>query len=553
MNFLNRKIVRTVLCMLMVLSCLAGCAQDDAAEPTVPQWKWLREKAEYLTVPATLEDFALLEECVNLEYLDLTGSTCYDSILKYIAEHPQVEVRYTAPLGSLMLSNLETEAALEPGTYSLEALLQELPYLPNLNTLTLPKTTLTPQALATLQEGFPELKLVYSVVLLGEEYLTNVTELDLSGMQPEQLEEVCSLLSLLPDVAQVELMDSSGNSALGMADVKQLMQALPQAQFHYTFDLFGKTVSTMEERVEFEDQKIGDEGQQLLRDALAIMPNCTYLRLEDCGFSNEVLGSIQAEYPNTKIAWRVYFGGQYSVMTDEDTLRTVYGVYNSHAETLKYLTSLKYIDMGHNTELTDISFTAYMPDLEILILSGSPVKDLTPLANCKKLVWLELAECRYIEDISPLEACESLRFLNISFAKVRDLSPIEALPLERFVYLDPQLDEETQTAFQESHPDCWVRFTGTNPLSLGWKYDDVGMTYSEYFKFIREVFDLDSVDARLAAQAAAEEEKKWQEEQENAGSGETAPPAETAPPVTEAPAPPATEPPAPAPDAGSED
>ena len=120
MNFLNRKIVRTVLCMLMVLSCLAGCAQDDAAEPTVPQWKWLREKAEYLTVPATLEDFALLEECVNLEYLDLTGSTCYDSILKYIAEHPQVEVRYTAPLGSLMLSNLETEAALEPGTYSLE-------------------------------------------------------------------------------------------------------------------------------------------------------------------------------------------------------------------------------------------------------------------------------------------------------------------------------------------------------------------------------------------------------------------------------------------------
>jgi hypothetical protein len=169
--------------------------------------------------------------------------------------------------------------------------------------------------------------------------------------------------------------------------------------------------------------------------------------------------------------------------------------------------------MGHNTTLTDISFASYMPDLEILILSGSSIKNVDPLANCKNLVFLEMANCYVLEDISALKTCESLRFLNIGFSKVTDLTPIEDLPLERFVCLGPQMDKETQIAFEENHPDCWVRFTGQNPLSLGWKYDDIGITYSEYYKFIREVFNLDDVDRRLAQQAAAEEERQWQEQQ----------------------------------------
>lgn len=534
----NWKLFRVLLCAVMVLLCFAGCAQKEDAEPTIPHWKWLREKAEYLTVIVTEEDFPLLEECINLEYLDLTGSTCYDAILDYIAAHPQVEVVYTAPLGNLTLSNSETQAALEPGTYDSASLQKQLKYLPKLTSLTLPRMTLTPQELAALQESFPQLLVDYSVELLGREYLTDAAEADLSALTSDQLEETAAKLALLPGLTEATLPDS-----LTMAEVKSLMEQYPGVTFHYTFELFGKTISTTDERVEYEDTAIGNQGEAQIRAALDILPNCTYFRLEDCGLSNEVLGGIQADYPDTKIVWRVYFGEYYSYLTDETTLRTVYGVYNSHADALKYLTSVKYIDMGHNSELTDISFLSYMPDLEVLILSGAPITNLDPLENCDKLVWLELANCYYLEDISALEGNESIRFLNISFSKVTDLRPAENLPLERFVYLGPKVDNEIQAAFEASHPDCWVRFTGSNPLSLGWKYDDVGITYSEYYKFIREIFDLDSVDQRLAQQAAAEEERQWQEEQKNGGSGsEDTPPAEetpveTSPPVTESPAP----------------
>lgn len=508
----NRNTYPLLLCILLILLTLAGCGKDEAAETTIPRWESLRKKAEYLTVAATKQDFSLLEECINLKYLDLTGSTCYEEILAYANAHPQVELVYTAPLGNLMLSNSETHAVLKNDAFSPELLISQMKYLPRLTHLDLPKTTLSRSQLDALRTAYPDLQLYYTVELLGKEYDSGNTEINLSNLTSDTLAEAAEKLALLPAVTDVQL-----SERLSMADVKFLMEQFPEIHFQYTFDLFGKTLSTEEERVEYTNVSVGNSGADQIRAALDIMPKCTYFKLENCGLDNEVLASIQADYPNTKIVWRVSFGGQYSLLTDETTLRTVYGVENSHNAILKYCTSLKYIDMGHNTTLTDISFASYMPDLEILILSGSSVKNVDALANCKNLVFLEMANCLSLEDISGLKDCKNLRFLNIGFSRVTDLSPIEDLPLERFVYLGPKIDKETQAAFEESHPNCWVRFTGSDPLSLGWKYDDVGITRSEYYKFIREVFNLDDVDRRLAQQAAAEEEKKWQQEQENQG------------------------------------
>ena len=530
-----RKLLQLLLCLLMIVTLFAGCAGDEDAAPTIPRFKFLRKKVQTLTIAAVAEDFPLLEDCTSLQYLDLTGSICYDEILNYVNNHPNVEVVYAAPLGDLMLSNSETAATLEPSTYDAEALRSQLHYLPNLTRLDLPKTTLTADEIASLANSFPELQISYSVVLLGSEYMPDTVSLDFSSASAPEILEATEQFPLLPQLTEVTLPER-----LSMAEVKSLMEQFPDITFHYTFDLFGQTLSTAADRVEYVDAVIGNSGVEQIRAALDIMPHCTYLKLEDCGIDNEVMAQLRDDYPDTKIVWRVYFGGQYSLMTDETTLRTVYGVENSHNAILKYCTGLKYIDMGHNTTLTDISFASYMPDLEILILSGSSIKNVDPLAACKNLVFLEMANCYALEDISALKNCEKLRFLNIGFSKVTDLTPIEDLPLERFVCLGPKMDKETQTAFEENHPDCWVRFTGQDPLSLGWKYDDVGITKSEYYLFIREVFDLDSVDRRLAQQAAEEEARREQEAEKNESAN--------TPESTPDPAPEATPDPEPAPE-----
>lgn len=515
MYSLNRKFWKLTLCLSLVLTLFTGCARETTAQGELPRFKFQRRQLESVTMAAQETDFALLADCVNLKQLDLTGSTCYDQILNYISDHPNVEVVYEAPLGDLMLSNAETAVCLVDGTYALDNLTRQLRYLPGLKTLELPRVTLTSGELDTLQANYPDLDLRYTVELLGKEYDPAAAEADFEGLTSETMEKTVAAMAMLPDLTKVTLPDN-----LTLKEVKSLMDQFPQIEFFYTFDLFGKTLTTREERVEYLDMAIGNQGEDQIRAALDIMPNCTHFKLENCGIDNEVMASIRDDYPDTKIVWRVSFGGQYSLLTDETTLRTVYGVENSHGQYLKYCTGLKYIDMGHNTTLTDISFIEYMPDLEIVILSGSSITNVDAFANCKKLEWLELANCYALTDISALSGCESLRFLNICFSKVTDLSPIQDLPLERFLYLTPQIDKETQAAFEESHPDCWVRFTGSDPYSLGWRYNDVGVTRFEYYQKIRDIFQYDAVDRRLAQQAAQEEaEREEEEEQESGGSG----------------------------------
>ena len=546
------------LCFISILLCLTGCSKTQEIEPTIPKLKSLREKAEYLCFPAVEEDFAALEECVSLEYLDLTGSTCYDAILDYIARHPEVEVVYTAPLGNLTLSNTATNARLDDSSYDADQLLRQLKYLPNLSVLDLPGINLTQAELNTLQSHNPNLQIQYTVDLMGREYDSSTTEVTISADFGD-LPVLAEKLALLPALTDVTLPEE-----MHKTDVKSLMDQLPDIRFHYTFNFFGTALSTADETVELKNVSIGNAGEADIRAALDILPHCTYFKLDNCGVDYDILASIRDDYPNTKVVWRVDFGGQYSILTDAETMRTVYGVYNSHADILKYCTSLKYIDMGHNPDLTDISFIEYMPDLEIVILSGASMTDLDAFANHKKLEWLELANCYALNDISALESCDNLRFLNIAFAKVADLTPIENLPLERFLYLNPKIDWETRKTFEENHPDCWVRFTGSDPYSLGWRYNDIGITMFDYYLKIRDIFDYDGVDRRVAAENEAKQrEEEAKREQEEAAkqptettppvsettppASGTTPPVETTPPPAETTPPAATTPPAPPP------
>ena len=281
------RITRTaalLLCLLLAILCLGGCSKNgEEADPTIPKWKFLREKAEYIVQPLTEEDFPMLEECVNLEYLDATGTTCYDTLMAYIRSHPQVAVIYSAPLGDLTLSNLETSAALEPGTYTYDSIVADLRYLPGIASLELPKTNLTLQEISDLRSVYPHLEVTCTIELLGKEYAPDITSLDLSDCTDDQLEEICARLPMLPQITSLELMAADGTTQLSIAAVKQLMDALPGVSIHYTFDLFGQTLSTETESVEYEDVSIGNEGVDQIRAALDIMPKCTYLRLEDCG------------------------------------------------------------------------------------------------------------------------------------------------------------------------------------------------------------------------------------------------------------------------------
>ena len=289
-----------------------------------------------------------------------------------------------------------------------------------------------------------------------------------------------------------------------------LQAAVPHIRFHYTFNLLGRTVSTGDQEIIFKNQNYGDAEEAEIRKALKILDHTSRFVLDNCGFSTDTLAKLREDFrEGPKVIWRVYFGteGRYNTLTDDDTIRAVYNVTDSTCGPMKYLEDVKYMDLGHNEYLTDLSFVGYMPQLEVLIASGSAVKDLSGIENCKKLTWLELASCHKLENIEPLAGCEGLKYLNISYTKVKDLAPLDGLKLERFVYLSPKASTKEQNTFLTIHPksECITVFYGySQPYGYGWRYDDNGKTMFWYYKdVIREVFEYDKADKILKAQEDA--------------------------------------------------
>ena len=240
--------------------------------------------------------------------------------------------------------------------------------------------------------------------------------------------------------------------------------------------------------MEFKNKKLGDSKEEELRQALDIMKGCKYMLLECCYFTDPVLAQLREDYRDqTKIVWRIFFAKAGSCLTDRTVLRYVYNVYNSSVKQLQYCEDVEYIDFGHNESLSDWSWVSKMPKLKAIIVSGSIIRDLTPFAECESLEFLELSNCGLITDISPLASCKNLKRLNISYTKVEDLSPLDELPLECFVYVKPKAGQEELNRFTDLHPDCLTSFEG-NEYGYPWRYTEDGKP-NDYYQTLKDVFN----------------------------------------------------------------
>lgn len=503
---MSRKYIR-LFCAAALCLTLLGCGKKKAVidpteiitlpppteteAPTNP-----KEDIETLTVVLSAGEIYTLNQYPNLKSVDLSGSTCYATILEYIQEHPKVDVTYTVDLGGTSVSSKAKSVVLEPGSFSYDILLENLQYLPNLATVSLPSVNLTPEQIDGILAAYPALTLEYSVSLFGQNVALSTTELDLTGMGDDQVEEACEKLGMLTSLTDVSL-----SSGLSMESVARLQDAAPNVTFHYSFTLFGKSVSTTDEEIIYKNQTIGNDGEANLRRALAILDRCKRVVLDNCGFDYEVLAKVREDFrEGPKVVWRVYFGvdKRYNLLTDEDTLRAVYNVTDDTCGPMKYCEGVKYMDIGHNEYLTDLSFVSGMPDLEVMIASGSAVAELVGFENCKKLVWLELASCLKLKNIDSLAGCESLQYLNICYTKVTSYEALDGLPLQRFVCLSPKASAKEQKTFQEIHDGCRTVFYGYSNPWTPWRYDDNGKTFNAYYKdVVRKAFNYDELEKYL--------------------------------------------------------
>ena len=429
----------------------------------------------------------------NLKKVDASRCGDYAMLEKLQARLPELDVIYTVSLGGKSFAPDSTALSLAPEEFDLDTLTANLPYLPQVNTLKFLRTDLTLEQVEQLRTNFPGITFAFTVELLGQEYGEDTTELDLSAMTSEQVEEVSQKLPMLPALEKITLTDGEGNSQLPKEDVKTLQQSVPNAVIDYSFDFFGTVLSTAEEEVHIKNVKIGDEGESEVRAALDLLPDCKRFVLENCQISNEVMAKLRDDYRDrTKVVWRVSFG-KGSSLTDAQILRAVYDLVDTNCANLTYLEDVRFMDIGHNEFLKESSFISGMKSLEYVIISGSMISDLKPFANCKNLKVLEAAFCEYIYSAEGLESCENLERLNISYTHITDLSPLDNLNLVNLCAMyegKSRVPVEEQERFKALKPDCKMTFVGSQPYGSAWRYDDNNDPL-EWYTTIRKVFRYD--------------------------------------------------------------
>ena len=355
----------------------------------------------------------------------------------------------------------------------------------------------------------------------GSTHQVDETRLTLHQLAHKDVAETAELLKQMPKLERIDLgtdgawtrteraelnaetasveRPAEATRDLTWSDLRTLQGAAPQADLDYRFVFYGRYLSTLSEEMDLSHSLMIDEGAAV-REILPLMKNCRVLDMDSCGVSSEAMARIRDDYPDINVIWRIWFGnGQFTMRTDSERLwcANFYPyMWDEYTQELKYLTNLKYLDLGHNMELHDWSFMRYMTNLEVCIITASGWDTLDMLENCTKLEFLEIVPYAHIElDLHPLAGMQDLEHLNIcGMGPTEGWEVLLGMPkLKRlwigaataYYFPDGAMDQ-----ILAAHPDTNILYLTDGAATGSWRINPDG-TVPERYTLLRQQFDYD--------------------------------------------------------------
>lgn len=347
-----------------------------------------------------------------------------------------------------------------------------------------PSTTPAPSEEPTTQLVFPN----------GSVYEGYEISVRLEGLKGSQVSETIALLKQMPNLHNVDLGKKPKTGGLSLNRLSQLMEALPGVDFDYRLTLWDQEISLLDTELDLKYIKMDDEGD-LVAHLLRLMPKCKKVDMDSCGVSSEAMGKLREEFPDKEIHWRIWFGKEFSVRTDVERIIAANYLMDDNCADLQYCTKVRLLDIGHNPNLSDISFLAEMPELEVCILAIMPFRDFTPLTNCTKIEYLELCEMTShkgkVVDLSPIAGMKGLRHLNIcklyevkNYEFLETFTQLERLWIGQLTYIPKDYIEHLKEVLPDTQINWWTQVSVTEK----WREDPPGIFVERYAE-LRLQFD----------------------------------------------------------------
>ena len=353
----------------------------------------------------TREDVRMLSYLPHLKHVDADGCTDYDALMYLQEQWPECDVLYYVPLGSESVSSMSGTVTVSD--VSADQLEEALPVLPNLECLELSGKLPPLEELVKIRKTYPQVKLLCTLDLWGQELHTDARQLDLSGADVD-LQQLSHVLPLFPDVTGVVLT----GTPLTVSQYYAIAEHNPGIRIQCDVDVYGTVYSTDATTIDISGISVTEEEAEAL---IPLFPNLTKLIMSHCGIDDETMEALNRRHENVSIVWTVQIGLS-AVRTDDiifypASINQYMLPSNEELQKLRYCTEMVAIDIGHS-DATDCNWLAYTPHVKYLILADTQITDISPLANLKELLYVELFSLD-IQDYSPLLECTALQDLNI--------------------------------------------------------------------------------------------------------------------------------------------
>ena len=208
------------------------------------------------------------------------------------------------------------------------------------------------------------------------------------------------------------------------------------------------------------------------------------------------MGKLSERFPNITFGWTIRFK-EHAIRSDSTAVSTRHS-FNSlrhltkQVALLRYCYQLKALDIEYNN-CDDLSFTAGLKDLRVLIVSGNLITDISPLAGLSRLEYLDLSG-NSIRDIAPLAGLTRLMDLNLSYNSIEDLTPLMKMTWLKRLSLycaggrgsDKQIPDETVQMLKEALPYTEIYVSSPDPWWTHPHFDIINTMFrtgNEYIPF----------------------------------------------------------------------
>ena len=460
---MKKKIITVVVALLVTtLAAAAGILYFHDTYLVLDGNAYRRDLTALDLSGAQLTQLESIPELEKLETLDLRGTGLTAQQYEQLrSQLPDCEILWQVPFQGAFL---ETDIQDLTITSITDEEMETLSYLAQLETIDATACT-DLDALLRLQKMYPDCEVCYQVTIGGQTVSNDAASLKIADADTREMMQKLPYLPLMKNVS------FAGTTPENDA-IYELKKAYPEIEFLWCFELLGVPVDSNIKEIDLSGIEM--ESVEEVEESLKYFNCLEKVVMCDCGISSEEMDALWKRHPETRFVWSVKVG-KMKLRTDITTLMPYqYGysngkdLYDSDCAEMKYLVDMVCMDLGHQT-VKDLSFVAYMPNLEYLLLCDNGIKDISPLAGAPKLKYLELL-LNPLTDVSALAACPALEDVNLCSTPVTDIAPLLQLQNIKNLFMSTRyLNEEQIRQLEQAYPDANVMIHDGRATGHGWR------------------------------------------------------------------------------------